>query len=480
MTTIQILHTNDLHSRFANMPAIASCIKQLRDAHEGPTIVCDIGDHIDRSHKIAEGTGGEANTAVLNATGVDYFVLGNNEGLALTHGQLGMLLGEKAAFATLGTNLFVLDSGQHPGWVKPFEIREFGGTRVAFFGLTASLQRYYKLLNWDVREPIALMRAAMDDLRGTVDAVVVLSHLGKDVDAELAEQVPGITCILGGHTHHVFAEAVMVNGAALCGAGKFGQYVGEVKLTFEEGQAVRVDACLHETAAYAADADVAAVIAHYEQLADAHLTEPIAHLPQAIPHHYGADSPLGNLLAQAVRERTGADFALVNNGQFLEGFAEGEVTKDMLLKRCPSPVQVCRMKLNGKAIRWTLEESLLEEKQNYRFQGFGFRGDVLGGMSVDGIEIEYNPTGPDMGRIQRILIDGEPLDETKDYLIGTLDLFTFGVGYKRLQEGHNMEFYLPSFIRDVLTPVLREPHWIDRARLPRWLHNSSVNGENVL
>lgn len=480
MTTIQILHTNDVHSRFAHMPAMASCIKQLRAAHAGPSIVCDIGDHVDRSHTIAEGTSGVANIEVLNATGVDYFVLGNNEGLALTHGQLGLLFGERAAFTTLGTNLFILDSGQHPAWVTPFEIREVAGLRIAFFGLTASLQRYYKLLNWDVREPIALMRAAMDDLRGTVDAVVVLSHMGKDVDAELAEHVPGITCILGGHTHHAFEQAVMVNGTALCGAGKFGQYVGEVKLTIETGRPPLVEACLHETAAFADDAEVAAVIAHHQQLADVHLTEPIAHLPEEIPHHYGADSPLGNLLAQAVRERTGADFALVNNGQFLDGFAEGEVTKAMLLQRCPSPVQVCRMKLNGKAIRWTLEESLLEEKQNYRFQGFGFRGDVLGGMSVDGIEIEYDPAGPDMGRIQRISIQGQPLDESQDYLIGTLDLFTFGVGYKRLQEGNNMEFYLPSFIRDVLTPVLSEPTWIARARLPRWLHNSSKNGDNVL
>ena len=480
MTTIQILHTNDVHSRFAHMPAMASCIKQLRAAHEGPTVVCDIGDHIDRSHNIAEGTSGVANIEVLNASGVDYFVLGNNEGLALTHGQLGMLFGEKAAFTTLGTNLFVLETGHHPNWVKPFEIKEIEGHRIAFFGLTASLQRYYKLLNWDVREPIALMRAAMDDLRGKVDAVVVLSHMGKDVDAELAEQVTGITCILGGHTHHVFEQAVFVNGTALCGAGKFGQYVGEVKLCFEPGQPVRVEACLHETSVYEADADVAAVIAHHQQLAEVHLTRPIACLPQAIPHHYGADSPLGNLLAQAVRERTGADFSLVNNGQFLEGFAEGEVTKAMLLSRCPSPVQVCRMKLNGKAIRWTLEESLLEAKQNYRFQGFGFRGDVLGGMSVDGIEIAYDPDGVDMARIHHITIQGEPLDETKDYLIGTLDLFTFGVGYKRLQEGQNMEFYLPSFIRDVMTPVLSNPDWITRAHVPRWFRTTSMNGENVL
>jgi 2',3'-cyclic-nucleotide 2'-phosphodiesterase (5'-nucleotidase family) len=52
VTKLQILHTNDIHSRFERMPAIATLIQQLREQHQGPSLVIDLGDHIDRSHVI--------------------------------------------------------------------------------------------------------------------------------------------------------------------------------------------------------------------------------------------------------------------------------------------------------------------------------------------------------------------------------------------------------------------------------------------
>jgi hypothetical protein len=127
------------------------------------------------------------------------------------------------------------------------------------------------------------------------------------------------------------------------------------------------------------------------------------------------------------------------------------------------------MWLKGEQIRLTLEESLLEEFQQFRFQGYGFRGEVLGGLSVDGLEVLYDPQAPPMQRIREIRVDGSQLDDEKSYLLGTLDLFTFGVGYKRLREGMHMEFYLPSFIRDVLAPVLNQEEEIANAHRARWM-----------
>ncbi|MEY4480779.1 MAG: hypothetical protein RLZZ267_1457 [Bacillota bacterium] len=468
VTKLQILHTNDIHSRFERMPAIATLIQQLRERHQGPSLVIDLGDHIDRSHVITEGTDGMANIAVMNATGYDYFVPGNNEGLALSHPTMTKLFGDKAKFRTLGTNIFELTTGKRPTWCSPYELISQDGIKIALFGLTASLMRYYRLLGWDVVDPIAMMQVAMEDVRGHVDAVVVMSHLGIDIDRKLATEVAGIDCIIGGHTHHLFEQAEWVGQTAICCAGKFGMYVGEVTLAFSEGQRCQIHARVIATKDIPADEGIAEIIAQHDEIAALKLNHPIATLHQAIPHHYAEDSVLGNLLAQVVRTRTNADFSLINNGQFLDSLEQGDLTRRMMLERCPSPVQICRMRLSGEQIRYTLEQSLLLEYQQYRFQGFGFRGDVLGGMSVDGLRIEYDSDAPDMHKIQRIWVRDEILQDHQEYVVGTLDLFTFGVGYLKLREGSDMEFFLPSIIRDELTLALNEPALIQAAFQRRW------------
>jgi 2',3'-cyclic-nucleotide 2'-phosphodiesterase (5'-nucleotidase family) len=449
------------------MPAIATLLKQLRSQHNGPCLTLDIGDHIDRAHLVADGTQGAANVAVMNKTGYDYFVPGNNEGLALRHEQMAHLFGELATFKTLGTNIFELHSGKRPTWCLPMEIVQIEGKRLALFGLTASLTKYYRLLGWDVRNPIEMMQVAMEDIRGQVDAVIVMSHLGIELDRKLANEVNGITCIIGGHTHHLFTEAEWVNQTAICCAGKFGQYVGVVTLDFHADY-LSVDAKVIETKEVEEDQAIRALISQFHLVAEENLNDRVAFLRDAIPHHYHEDSVLGNVMAQAICEKTGADLALVNNGLFFSGLDAGEVSKKTLLTICPSPIQICKMKLKGYQIVQTLEQSLLEQFQQFRFQGFGFRGDVLGGLSVDGLSITYDAGGEDLLKIKTVHVHGRPLDLDAEYVVGTLDLFTFGVGYKVLQEGKELEYFLPSIIRDELARVLQNESFIQRAFKKRW------------
>jgi 5'-nucleotidase / UDP-sugar diphosphatase len=54
------------------------------------------------------------------------------------------------------------------------------------------------------------------------------------VDQKLAEAVPGLTAIVGGDSHTVLKEPVLINGIPIVQAGgEFSQYLGRLDLTFE-------------------------------------------------------------------------------------------------------------------------------------------------------------------------------------------------------------------------------------------------------
>jgi hypothetical protein len=71
------------------------------------------------------------------------------------------------------------------------------------------------------------------ELKAQCDVVICLSHLGTSLDMVLADNVPNIDVIVGGHSHDVFDQAVIRNGKIIVQAGEFGKYLGELKLNVD-------------------------------------------------------------------------------------------------------------------------------------------------------------------------------------------------------------------------------------------------------
>ncbi|WP_018753349.1 bifunctional metallophosphatase/5'-nucleotidase [Paenibacillus sanguinis] len=469
--TLTILYTNDIHSHFETMGPIAAMVDQERSDAPGEVLLLDIGDHMDRAAMETEGTMGKANVEVINLMGYDAITIGNNEGLTFTPAQI------KQAYADLHSpvvcgNIVDKETGNFPEWMKRSLILSKGGIKIGLVAATAAFAEFYELMGLTSLNPLETIARDVRELRDQVDLVVVMSHLGLPMDRELAERTAGIDIIIGGHTHHLLEVPLLVGDTTITAAGKFGAYLGKLVIRPAEAQGGRLSfviegQCLPVKLGNSAKR-IDEALAMQQTRARQHLTHAIAVTNRELPLQYSVESPFGNLLAQAVRRYTGSDLSLVNSGQLLAGLPAGTISEGMLHERCPSPINPCTMKLSGRDILYSLEESLLEDMVSKEIKGYGFRGKVLGGLCVDGLEVSYAPQAAPYQRITQVMLDGVPIRPEQAYTVGTLDMFSFGIGYERLQHGTEKRYMLPDFLRDLLRMELQIPGATETCFHLRW------------
>jgi sulfur-oxidizing protein SoxB len=129
---------------------------------------------------------------------------------------------------------------------KPSIIREIGGHRIAVIGQAfpyvpiAHPKRFTPDWKFGIRDEE--LQKLVDTLRNNdkVDAVVLLSHNGMDVDLKLASRVTGIDVILGGHTHDAVPQPISVSNPGgvtlVTNAGSNGKFLAVLDLDITKGK----------------------------------------------------------------------------------------------------------------------------------------------------------------------------------------------------------------------------------------------------
>jgi len=208
------------------------------------------------------------------------------------------------------------------------------------------------------------LRRIVQELKSQVDILILLSHLGFRGDQKIAEALPEIDVILGGHTHLFFeVGAKKADQALICQVGIYGEYLGHLTIDYDI-ESKRIESLKEKTislADYAADPELLEIIERNRLIANKELSTPITYLQEPLDISLDSESALGNLLADGVKKWVKADIGLVNAGQILAGLGTGLVTKKMLHQICPSPINTCKLKLSGQQIKTVLEQSLLDE-----------------------------------------------------------------------------------------------------------------------
>ncbi|MCT7993971.1 bifunctional metallophosphatase/5'-nucleotidase [Laspinema olomoucense] len=143
---------------------------------------------------------GQQMVAVMNTLGLDYATFGNHE-FDLRKEQFYARL-QEANFQWVSTNVST-ESGEPFEQVSRSIIFEIQGekgavVRVGLIGLTLDLNRKNYVTYTD---PIQSATSQVQQLQGQVDILVALTHLSLEQDKQLAEAIPEIDLIIGGHEH---------------------------------------------------------------------------------------------------------------------------------------------------------------------------------------------------------------------------------------------------------------------------------------
>ena len=170
--------------------------------------------------------------ALFNTLGVDAVVFGNHEfdfGPEVTQQRMA-----EARFIWLGTNVLGPD-GKPFGGALAAVTRQVGELTIGLFGLltpeTAKLSSPGPTVTFAPVVPTA--KTAVEALRQAgADVIIALTHLSIAEDRALAQQVPGISVILGGHDHEPITW--YEGGTLIHKAGSDAHYLGRIDLTMEK------------------------------------------------------------------------------------------------------------------------------------------------------------------------------------------------------------------------------------------------------
>ncbi|MEH7382837.1 bifunctional UDP-sugar hydrolase/5'-nucleotidase [Bacillus sp. JJ1533] len=458
--TVHIYHTNDLHSHFDRWPRITRYITEMRQFHQQNNeemLLIDIGDHIDRFHPISEASYGKTNVKLLNQLQYDYATIGNNEGITMSYEHLDSLY-EEAEFKVLLANLFD-QNGKLPSWALPYDIYILpSGFKIGMIGLTVHYIGLYKLLGWNIKDALVVLRETLDELKNKADMILLLSHLGINEDEQIARDFPEVDVLLGGHTHHLLENGKRINNTLLCCAQKYGNYIGHVTLEIDtlQQKLIGSTASVIPTKSLPESNETNKVLSQY--LVDSKQTlkeDVIAVIDEPLPSDWFAETSFSRLLAEVLREWCDGDISMVNAGLLLDSLQMGKVTREDLHRICPHPINPCKVWLKGDELKEIILQASTDEMENLRIKGLGFRGKVMGKMVYDGVELETTKFSDGVDHIIQIKINGEELNPDKTYSIATIDMFTFGLLFPVIRDAKDKKYYMPEFLRDLLAKKIK-------------------------
>jgi 5'-nucleotidase len=471
---LTIFHTNDMNGRFEAMARLSSYAKRMR--HEAETqgrkvFLWDAGDAVDESTRLCSMSKGAALSPILNVMGYDLQAMGDT--IALVYGPQAMAdVAANADFPILAANYRngtgPLPEGLHEYALVPLP----GGLQMGVIGLTSPWGGLYDKFRFRFPDYREVTRRLVNELRAKgASPVIVLSHLGLKDDRRLVEAVKGIDVIIGGHSHDILFSGEIYKGVLIAHAGQNAETLGKVDLTISAISGLvllRKAQVLEVPADELLDPTVTAVVRASEQLIDTLMARNVGGVVAPLDLDHFRECGVGNLAADALRERLGAEVAMVSSGHLHQGLMlAGTVTLGQLETVCSTTANPCLSILQGRQIVQALERGLDPAVVNGHH--YYLNGTPMGIPQISGMEVEFDPDMAVGQRVKRVLINGEPLEYHREYRVAHTNAeIVPDVGYLKLEDDQRTVQEVPTILREVLEDYVQRHSPVPKPSNGRW------------
>ncbi len=416
-SAVTILQINDVYSTvpvdgLGGVARVATVKKELQAAGRTPLLM--IGGDFLASSVASSVFKGEQMIAAFNAMGLDVATLGNHE---FDFG-VDMLLTRmtQAKWQWVIANVIDRKTNAIIGGAPPYVIREANGLKVGILGLC--------LLDEGMNNPELKTRLNLLDPLDTAaryvpemkqqgaDVIIALTHLRIWADQALADRVPDIDLIVGGHEHYPIT--VTTGRTLITKAGMDARNIARVDITKRPGGAIdRYYELIPVTSAVKDDPATLAVVTDWESRLSAEMDRPVGSTSEPLDavnqRVRSQETNLANLVADAIRQEAGADVALMNSGGIRGNrvYPAGPLTRRDLVSVHPFGNVVCTVELTG--------ESLLRMLNI----GVGNLPAVTSGQfpAVSGVTFRVVLANRSGDRVRDLRVNGAPVDPTKTYTL---------------------------------------------------------------
>jgi 5'-nucleotidase/UDP-sugar diphosphatase len=409
---IVIAHTNDLHGQLlprngvGGFAQIATLIRDMK-----PDLTLDAGD-IFTGTFISDEFKGEPTIQAMNRIGYTAGTIGNHE-FDYSQTVLRTRL-RQARFPLLSANLVTSIAD-----IKKYKIVTAKGVRFGIIGITTeevvTTTHPRNLSGVTALDVVRALQQVMPEVRRQADFIILTAHLTAAEERRVAAAFPDIRLIIGGHVHDALGP-FYIDQTLVAKTGNVGRFVGRVDLDFDRRSLTHIEAKLIPVKDVAPADDVAAIIEPFRRKVEATMSEVIGEATAELTRSNESESSLGNLIADAYREKGKTQIALQNTGGIRTVIPRGKITWGNVFEVLPFTNTLITLKLTGAQLKKTLSWDLL---------------------AVSGLKVQLDLKRPAGQRlVSATMSDGVPIDDAQYYTVTTNDfVLAGGDGFSELANG---------------------------------------------
>lgn len=405
-THLTILYDNDIHghllpfddARSGRDIGGAARRTYLMDKFksENPnTLILDAGDLLTGT-VISGFFRGEADYGVFERMPYDAMAIGNHD-FDYSQATLRHFI-KTSPIPVLSANIF---ESNNQLLAKPYIIKNVGGLKLAIIGLTTPstpvTTHPRNVVGLHFGDPAAVLGGYMPELKQKADLIIALTHIGLSEDKQLAESVPGIDVIVGGHSHTKVNGLIKSGNTIIVQDFYAGVFLGKLDLTIVDKKIVDQEAVLIPiNNTISEDSIVAAFLKPYE--------DKVSEKMNAVVGKTEIDlngASLAHWLCDVFREKLNVDIALQNSGGVRAAISKGDITYNDIYSVLPFEDNMIVLEAKGDLVQQILDKS--------------GRGPISGAT--------FNMVS---GKAENIQIGGKPFDLSKTYTITANDFMANG------------------------------------------------------